>query len=620
VSIDRDAALKRAEKLLRQGRLDEAVREYLRLVEAQPEDWGAINTLGDLYVRAGNAEAAVAQFGRVADHLYKEGFLPRAAALYKKSLKVKSDHEPTLQRLADIAVRQGLLADARMYLRQLIAQRESRGDAAGVAACRIGLGLLEDADAVSRLDAARAAVEVSEKQQAAALFGQVVDELEREGNVDQMLDVLEEAARVLPEETDMRARLARELVASGRHERIRHVLTAETSGDDPDVLVAIGRTALAAGDDAEGLAALSRVVALAPNREADLLDISVELAADGQIDRAYGCIEILVDAALLDGAWDRAIAALETFLQHGPHLPALEKFVEIASDAGAIEIRCAAQARLADAYLDARRGEEARVLAEALVEHDPVSSRHRQRLQRALDLLGIRGVEPPVIADAAGAPVLDIDVDPFFVDAPPDVPAVTAYRVEDESVPVVLDILDIATSDPVAVAGSASQTSDHRADGSPSSDALPENRMGDGRAGTALEDDPEGAAARDIYERGLSHLEAGRIAEAAADLEWAVRSPSVRFAAATRLGRLHIDQQALTTGIEWLERAAAATAPTAEDARATLYDLADALERNGELERALAVWTELDIVDGTHRDVAARIDRLTRGQARSHDT
>ena len=53
VAIDRDATLKQAEKLLRQGKLDGAIEEYVRLVDDQPQDWNSINALGDLYVRAG---------------------------------------------------------------------------------------------------------------------------------------------------------------------------------------------------------------------------------------------------------------------------------------------------------------------------------------------------------------------------------------------------------------------------------------------------------------------------------------------------------------------------------------------------------------------------------------
>src|SRR5690348_18480310 len=110
VAIDRDSALKKAEKLLRQGRLDSAIAEYERLVQDQPQDLTTANVLGDLYVRAGQRESAVAQYLRIATHLEREGFFSKAAALYKKILKIKPDDEDVLERAAGIAVRQGLLA------------------------------------------------------------------------------------------------------------------------------------------------------------------------------------------------------------------------------------------------------------------------------------------------------------------------------------------------------------------------------------------------------------------------------------------------------------------------------------------------------------------------------
>jgi Flp pilus assembly protein TadD len=93
VAIDRPAILRNAEKLLRQGKLDQAATEYLRIVDDQPSDWNTANLLGDLYVRARQVDKAVAQFVRIADHLRAEGFLPKAAAVYKKILKLKPDHE-----------------------------------------------------------------------------------------------------------------------------------------------------------------------------------------------------------------------------------------------------------------------------------------------------------------------------------------------------------------------------------------------------------------------------------------------------------------------------------------------------------------------------------------------
>jgi hypothetical protein len=46
--LDRENILKKAEKLLRQGRPEAAVAEHMSLVEEQPRDWNTANAPGDL--------------------------------------------------------------------------------------------------------------------------------------------------------------------------------------------------------------------------------------------------------------------------------------------------------------------------------------------------------------------------------------------------------------------------------------------------------------------------------------------------------------------------------------------------------------------------------------------
>jgi tetratricopeptide (TPR) repeat protein len=119
------------------------------------------------------------------------------------------------------------------------------------------------------------------------------------------------------------------------------------------------------------------------------------------------------------------------------------------------------------------------------------------------------------------------------------------------------------------------------------------------------------------YDRALEHMRAGRLEDAVTDLQAAARVPILRFAAASQLGRLLIQRGDLKEGVDWLERAAEAPAPTANDGFALLYDLADALERLGESARALAILLELDADAGDYRDIRTRIDHLSRVQAGS---
>jgi lipopolysaccharide biosynthesis regulator YciM len=103
--------------------------------------------------------------------------------------------------------------------------------------------------------------------------------------------------------------------------------------------------------------------------------------------------------------------------------------------------------------------------------------------------------------------------------------------------------------------------------------------------------------------------------EAMTSLEIAAKSPRHRFEAAALLARLYQRRGEPTQAVEWFERAAEAPATTQEEGRLLLYDFGVTLEIIGETARALVVFMELQADAGDdYRDVAARVDRLSRVQ------
>lgn len=205
---DREETVKKAEKLLKQGKVADAIAEYVRLVEDKPSDWNSANVLGDLYLKGGQAESAAEQFTRAADHLYGEGFFPRASAVYKKLLKVRSGDDHALWQLADIAGRNGLSLDARSYYNRLIQDRRAAGNEQGAVDCVIRLGQLEDASIDARRVAAKVLVERGESKQAARLIMSVADMLTKEERLVEAFEALQEAAQLDPHDQEIQLKLA----------------------------------------------------------------------------------------------------------------------------------------------------------------------------------------------------------------------------------------------------------------------------------------------------------------------------------------------------------------------------------------------------------------------------
>ena len=680
--FDREGALKSAEKALRQGRIDAAIAEYVKVVEAQPRDWNSANALGDLYVRANQLDKGLQQFTRIADHLAAEGFYPKAAALFKKILKLKPEDEYALLQSGDIAARQGTLADAKQYFQAVADRRKARGDVRGAAEVAIRLGTLDPDDLEARMRAGHLAADTGdlatalrefrdvaaryEKQdrgpdalaalQAAfdldqsdddlriRLFGgylsgstpelarkvasgtselkQVAAAFERAGQGDLALDVLGEVAAADPTDLEVRAGLALAYVARGDLDKARTYLSAETAGTDPSLWITLGEMELTAGRVVEGRAAITEALALDRNQAQAAVVVGCRLA-ESNAEAGYQCIEAVADAALADADFAAAAVSLHEFTIRVPtHLVALMRLVEICVDGGLEATMYEAQAQLADAYLKAGRGLEARIISEDLVAREPWNRANLDRFRRALVMLGEADPDA-VIADrlSGDSPFLatekmdlneGISFDTPAQEPPPAMPAAPVTAAHQAAAPEVT---------PLTVTGAIEIDLSEALDALPAPlplTAPPPRSLDQVFRGLRDESNRQSSeeAAAEQYRLALTYLEMGMIEDAIKALEGATGSPRQRFDAASMLGRLYLERKDPTKAIEWLERAAEAPAPTAEAGRSLLYDLARTLETIGESSRALAVFVELESESGGYRDVSGQIDRLSKVEAR----
>jgi tetratricopeptide (TPR) repeat protein len=279
------------------------------------------------------------------------------------------------------------------------------------------------------------------------------------------------------------------------------------------------------------------------------------------------------------------------------------------------------------------------VIAEDLLARNPHSDVHGDRLRRALGLLGIDAEETIArcrdgARDAAGTVDLDGVSFDFEDDEGPAAEvsgdassagevdlsaALDSGKPADNEPPpdsFLLDVVEIDLTDALAGLGAASPilppppvtTTEEPVDAPADLEAV----FAEMRARARREDGGDG---REQYEHALQQLEHGQIAEALAGLRAAARAPLYRFRASARLGRLYAARGDVREGIEWLERAADAPPPTADEGWAVLYDLGTVLEQVGERARALAIFLELEADAASYRDVRARIEDLSRAQA-----
>ena len=651
MALDRDATLKKAEKLLRQGRLEPAIAEYVRVVEEFPRDWSTANTLGELYARAGQPQQAIGQYARIAQHFVDEGFYPKAAALYKKILKLQPQDEITQIQLADISARQGLLADAKSHLNAIAARRRAKGDRRGAAEIVVRLGTIDPADFDARLAAARTLEEMGEEEEAGKRFKTLHDDLLEKGRTAEAIDALKEFVRINPLEREARSTLAKAALEQGDIAGAREFLDEDSAGEDPSLLLPLAEIELRSGELARAKGLLGRLLTADPGRRGVVAELGWSFVGSSP-ETTFTCIDAAVDGATAASEFQEAATSLQEFVARVPgQIPALLKLVEICVDGGLEQPMYEAQEQLTDAYLAANQAAEARVIAEDLVAREPWEPAHIDRFRRALVMLRVSDPDT-LIAERLSGQAPFMAHDPFF-DGPDPSPAAPAAESGDpanagaaaepsteaeaapaQGTPVSLEI-DAADepaparpkrkrsapgSDEIDLTGELGDLDARPAD--VNLDVTLDQHAGSGASGkldeafarirTDAETDPDFSTQHMTLAR--TYLEIGMLDEAIASLQTAVRSPRQRFEAAAALGRVYERRGEQTLAIEWYERAAEASAPTADEGREVLYDLGVLLEGAGETSRALAVFLELQADAGDYRDVPARIDRLARVQ------
>jgi tetratricopeptide (TPR) repeat protein len=620
--IDREETLKKAENLLRQGRLDQAIAEYERVVEDQPRDWTTANALGDLYLRANQTDRAVGLYQKIAAHLFKEGFNPKAAALYRKILKLAPGDEKVLLNLAEISTRQGLLADAKTHLSAIARGRRDRGDKTGADDIVIRLGSLDPSDVAARLMAARTIEARGDKAAAAAEYRATYEYLLEKGREAEAAAALQEFVRLDPSDPLARATLAQAAVARGEFEQARQYLDRESAGNDPSLLFALIQIEFQTGRIERAQELLPELFALAPSRRYTIVELAWSLA-ESNIFAASACIDAAANALVAGGEYAEAASILQEFATRVPgQVNTLLRLVEVCVDGGLEATMYEAQAQLADAYMAIGLASEARVIAEDLLSREPWEPAHVERLKRALQMLKVADVDGAV-AERLSAPP-DEHISPVVRDEPhllsekplnpiPEPPSRVRRQAESTPAPVPSAVarphvpveVDLMTVLEDLHGDSPSPASARPAPGPP-------QELGQVFADLRAKADDEDGEASEHLALAKTYAEMGTPSEGVGALEVAAKSPRYRFEAGSMLARLYRDIGELPRAIEWFERAAEAPANSIDAGRELLYDLGVVLQQAGERERALAVFIELDAEAPGYRDVPSRVADLSR--------
>ncbi len=188
--FNKQKVLSAAEKYVQQGKMQNAIAEYEKVLKADPKDLTVTNTVGDLYSRLGEIDKATECFKSVGDAYANQGFTVKAIAMYKKISKLKPSLEGVLK-LAELYTQQGLFNDARSQYLHVAEEFLKSGELDN--AVRIFQKILEmDPENTSmRVRLAEVYIRLGKKNDAWQIFSSAAETLRAKGNLSGAEEVLQ---------------------------------------------------------------------------------------------------------------------------------------------------------------------------------------------------------------------------------------------------------------------------------------------------------------------------------------------------------------------------------------------------------------------------------------------
>ncbi|MBZ0114713.1 MAG: hypothetical protein K8J08_19785 [Thermoanaerobaculia bacterium] len=113
MAFKREKVVRNAEKYVSKGKIESAIKEYMKVLQEYPNEAGTLNRVGDLYARIDKDDDAIRLFTQIAEQYSEQGFFVKGIAIYKKILRLDPTRLQVYERLGGLYSRQGLINEAR---------------------------------------------------------------------------------------------------------------------------------------------------------------------------------------------------------------------------------------------------------------------------------------------------------------------------------------------------------------------------------------------------------------------------------------------------------------------------------------------------------------------------
>ena len=384
--FNKQKVLSNAEKYVQQGKLQNAISEYEKILKNDAKDLTVTNTVGDLYSRLGEADKATECFKTVGDAYASQGFTVKAIAMYKKISKLKPSLE-SLLKLAELYTQQGLFNDARAQYLQVAEEFLKAGELEN--AVRIFQKILEmdPENSTMRVRLAEVYVRLGKKTEAWQIFTSAAESMRSKGSLSGAEEVLQRMLALDPGNTYALLMQGKNLLESG--DAAGAVATLQKIADidsNPDGLRDLLKAYLQSGQLSEAGSVANKLLTVHNDLNA-ISSFADALMQAGQYENALQVYDQHAERLLAENS-DKVLDHLHSIIGHVRENPdSLQKLLELFNKAGENTHVSEVLELLAHASVQSGDLPRARDLYQRLAQVEPQNPLHMQNYQQVVSQL-----------------------------------------------------------------------------------------------------------------------------------------------------------------------------------------------------------------------------------------
>jgi len=332
MALNKEKALKQADKHISKQNYNKALTELLKVVKVTPNDVNLLNKIGDLYSKTGNTKSAIEYFNKVADSYASGGFNLKAIALYKKIIRIDSTYLDARQRLVDLYIQQGHHSEAKGELRRMAEHYYNENLFPRALSCYEKLVEIEPHNLDARLKITELLIKEGKREQATTHFVTMATDLLEKTMVNEARKILSQGLNLDPGNEQLEVLMTRCLLAEGKVDEALNRLTeiCEESPNNQEALRILGDAYLEKNLLDEAKACFLRAFAISGEDTGMLEEVASRLIQENRLDDAFECFEPLADALLQDGKNDETVRLFRHILyKNENHVPSLARLADI---------------------------------------------------------------------------------------------------------------------------------------------------------------------------------------------------------------------------------------------------------------------------------------------------